>query len=61
MSSYREVPCKYYLAYGEYEKGREANHKKYCQHFGKYIPRAKVKKINKKKQYIEKQRSKFTA
>lgn len=51
MSKYRETPCKYYIAYGECAKGREASHKKYCQHCDKYCPRAKVRHINKNKQY----------
>lgn len=57
MSKYRETPCKYYLSYGECSKGREAEHKGYCQHCDKYCPRAKVRHINKKKLYNEKQRS----
>ncbi len=55
MARYREVPCKYYIAMGQCQKGREAEHRGYCQHCGKYEPRAKVKKLNKKKRYIEKQ------
>lgn len=61
MSKYREIPCKYYLSFGECSKGREAKHKGYCQHCDKYCPRAKVRHLNKKKQYIEKQRSKYSA
>ena len=41
---------------GECLKGREACHKGYCQHCGKYEPRAKVRQVNKKKQYNEKVR-----
>lgn len=55
MARYKEVPCKYYIAMGQCQKGREAEHRGYCQHCGKYEPRTKVKKLNKKKQYIEKQ------
>ncbi|HIS48619.1 MAG TPA: hypothetical protein IAB46_13910 [Candidatus Scybalocola faecigallinarum] len=53
MAKYREVPCKYYVALGQCQKGREAEHKGYCQHCGKYEPRAKVRSLNKKKQYNE--------
>lgn len=59
MSKYRETPCKYYISFGECTKGRKASHKDYCQHCGKYLPRAKVRHINKKKQYIDKMRSKY--
>ena len=55
MARYKEVPCKYYIAMGQCQKGREAEHRGYCQHCGKYEPRAKVKSLNKKKQYIGKQ------
>lgn len=56
MAKYREIPCRYYLAMGQCKKGRDACYKTYCQHCGKYEPRARVRKINKKKQYNEKQR-----
>ena len=49
MAHFRETPCKYYLAYGECTKGRNANYKGYCQHCNKYCPRAKVRHLNKKK------------
>lgn len=58
MSKYRETPCKYYISCGSCEKGREASHKTYCQHCDKYEPRAKVRHLNKKKLYNDKQRSK---
>lgn len=54
MAHYRETPCKYYISYNECEKGREACQSGYCQHCDKYYPRAKVRHINKKKQYIDK-------
>ena len=38
MSKYRETPCKYYVSYRECSKGREAEHKGYCQHCDKYCP-----------------------
>lgn len=54
MSKFRETPCKYYVSFGECSKGRKAEYKGYCQHCDKYCPRAKVRHINKKKQYNEK-------
>lgn len=53
MAKYREIPCRFYLAFGMCKKGRAAEHKGYCQHCGKYEPRAKVKGRNKKKDYNE--------
>lgn len=61
MSKFRETPCKYYESFGTCRKGRTAQYKGYCQHCDKYCPRAKVRHINKKKQYNEKIRSQFTA
>ena len=61
MSKYRETPCKYYLRYGECAKGRTAAHKGYCQHCDKYCPRARVRHINKKKQYNLRERSNYLA
>lgn len=58
MSKYRETPCRFYVAFGECEKGKDACHKGLCQHCMKYVPRAKVRHINKKKQYLEKIRKK---
>lgn len=58
MSKYRETPCKYYQSIGKCSKGREAVHSGYCQHCNKYCPRARVRHINKKKQYLEKERRK---
>lgn len=60
MSKFRETPCKYYNAYGDCAKGRNADYKGYCQHCNKYCPRAKIRHINKKKQYNEKMRGKYT-
>lgn len=54
MGKLRETPCKYYIAFGQCTKGRAACHSKYCQHCDKYCPRAKIKHLNKKKQYNEK-------
>lgn len=61
MSKYRETPCKYYLAFNECQKGRQAAQSGYCQHCNKYEPRAKVRHINKKRQYLEKIRKKDIA
>lgn len=58
MAVYRETPCKFYLAAGQCAKGREAKHTGYCQHRGKYQPRAKVRAVNRKKQKLEKLRKK---
>lgn len=58
MAKYREIPCKYYIALGQCQKGRQAVHKTYCQHCDQYLPRAKVKSINRKKQVLYKGRSK---
>ena len=56
MANYRETPCKFYIAHLQCQKGRKAEHGGYCQHCGKYVPRAKVRHINKKKLYLEKLR-----
>lgn len=56
---FREEVCKFYISFNECEKGRPACHKTYCQHCDKYYPRAKVRHVNKKKLYNEKQRSKI--
>ena len=58
MSKFRETPCKYYLSYGECSKGREAEHKGYCQHCDLYKPRARVRYLNKKKLKLDKIRKK---
>ncbi len=60
MAKYRETPCKYYISFGECSKGRDACHTNYCQHCGKYQPRARIRHINKKKQYNENIRFKKT-
>ena len=31
MATYRESPCKYYIAYQQCQKGRRAEHGGYCQ------------------------------
>ena len=58
MARYREIPCKYYIAMGQFQKGRQACHRTYCQHCGKYEPRAKVKCVNRKKQDLYHRRAK---
>lgn len=54
MAKDRQTSCKYYIAFGECSKGREANHKGYCQKCGKYVPRVKERHLNRKKQKLEK-------
>ena len=54
MAYDRITPCKHYLCKGKCSKGREANHTGYCQKCNKYEPRCKVKRINRKKEKIEK-------
>lgn len=61
MAKFREVPCKYYVAFGLCRKERAAEHRKYCQHCGKYVPRAKVRTVNRKRQYNEKMRGQYKA
>ncbi|SEU28871.1 hypothetical protein SAMN05443270_4632 [Lacrimispora sphenoides] len=54
MAKDRETPCKYYICAGKCEKGREADHKGYCQKCDKYLPRARVRHINIKKKKLDK-------
>ena len=54
MSKFKETPCEFYISKGECKKGRNAEHFGYCQICNKYSPRAKVKHINKKKEYLDK-------
>lgn len=54
MAIYREQPCRFYIALGQCSKGRDAKHNGYCQHCGKYQPRARVRRINRKKQKLNK-------
>ena len=50
----RLEPCKYYSCEGNCSKGREGTFKKYCQRCKKYVPRARVKHPNEKKQKLNK-------
>lgn len=59
MATYRETPCKFYIAHLQCRKGRKAEHGGYCQRCGKYVPRARVRHINKKKQYLDKIRKDY--
>lgn len=52
MAVYRETPCKFYIAHLQCQKGRKAEDTGYCQRCGKYVSRAKVRHINKKKEYL---------
>ena len=58
MAKFRETPCKYYESFRNCKKGREACQSGYCQHCDKYYPRAKVRHLNKKKQYLSSLRKK---
>lgn len=58
MSKDRETPCKFYVCAGECTKGRQAEHNGYCQHCNKYVPRARVRHLNKKKAKLQKIREK---
>lgn len=60
MARDRIEPCVYYICAGECQKGREANHKGYCQKCGKYKPRVKKKHKNQKKNQLEKIKKKET-
>lgn len=60
MARDRIEPCVYYICAGECQKGREANHKGYCQKCGKYKPRVKKKHQNQKKNQLEKIKRKET-
>lgn len=60
MAKFRETPCEFYICLHQCKKSKDAEHNKLCQHCDKYRPRAKVRHINKKKQYNDKQRSKET-
>ena len=54
MAKDRISPCKYYIAFGECSKGREASQNGYCQKCEKYIPRIRERHLNRKKQKLEK-------
>ena len=58
MARTRETPCKSYVCKGECAKGRDADHNGYCQKCNKYEPRARIRHLNKKKQKLDKIRSK---
>ena len=54
MAKDRIEPCKYYICKDNCSKGRQADHKGYCQKCSKYGPRAKVKHKNMKKEKLNK-------
>ena len=58
MAKDKETPCLYYVCAGECEKGRKAEHNGYCQKCDQYVPRAKEKHINRKKEKLKKIREK---
>lgn len=56
MSKDRQTPCKFYVNENNCSKGREGTFHKYCQRCDKYVPRARIKHPNIKKQKLEKLR-----
>lgn len=54
MAYDRETPCLYYVCAGLCSKGRKADHVHYCQKCDKYIPRARIKHLNMKKEKLKK-------
>jgi hypothetical protein len=42
----------YYVAAGQCKKGRDAAHTHYCQRCDKYVPRARVRHKNQKKEKL---------
>lgn len=58
MAKYRETPCLHYVCKGQCKKGMDADHKGHCQHCSKYEPRARARHLNKKKQTMQKEKSK---
>lgn len=58
MAKDRIEPCVYYICAGKCEKGREADYKGYCQKCKKYVPRARIKHVNQKKEKLNKIREK---
>lgn len=58
MAKTRETPCLYYVCAGTCQKGREAEHKGYCQKCDKYKPRFRERHLNRKKQELDKIRRK---
>lgn len=58
MAKYRETICKYYICKGSCEKNKDAEHKGMCQHCTKYEPKYHKKYKNKKREELNKVRSK---
>ena len=56
MAKMREEVCRFYIAFGQCEKGRDASQKGYCQKCSQYEPRARRRHLNRKKQELEKVR-----
>ena len=52
MARDRETVCMYYVAAGQCTKGRDAAHTHYCQRCDKYVPRARVRHKNQKKEKL---------
>ena len=58
MAKTRIEVCKYYIAFGQCARGREAVHSGYCQKCDKYEPRSRRRHLNNKKTELEKIRMK---
>ena len=58
MAKDRIEPCVSYVCKGECKKGRDADHQTYCQKCNLYQPRVRKRHLNKKKQKLDKIRSK---
>ena len=52
MARDRETVCMYYVAAGQCKKVRDAAHTHYCQRCDKYVPRARVRHKNQKKEKL---------
>lgn len=49
MAHDREIPCLHYICAGSCCKKRAADHYHYCQRCDQYVPRAKVRLRNRKR------------
>lgn len=59
MAKFRETVCLHYVAAGVCRKGRTASYRGYCQTCDKYVPRAKVRHLNRKKQKLMEMKVKY--
>lgn len=58
MAKDRITPCEFYICEHECSKNRKAEYSGYCQKCDKYIPRAREKHLNRKKEEIQRIRNK---